>query len=69
MQFVFWGVLTVWCAPCAQAAEEASAASELLAKAEAAFEELRLAEAVAAEQGKLCLICHAFGRSCLCHTQ
>ena len=39
---------------CVQAAEEATAASDLLARAEAAFEELRLAEAVAAQQGESC---------------
>lgn len=36
----------------AQAAEEADAASELLAKVEAALEELQLAESMAAQQGE-----------------
>lgn len=35
-----------------QAAEEAESASELLAQAEAALEELQLAEAEAAQQGE-----------------
>ncbi len=39
----------------AQAAEEADAASELLAKAEAALEELQLAESMAAQQGEAVL--------------